>query len=195
MTKIEITTFIIALAGALAWVPLVINFLKKSLLKGRVVGLTISESYHFSSMNHFTNTKEVLEGIGYFPNFTFISLHKDFNVQKVDVSVKYPGESELREGTLFIASKIEISFKGNESMTKFLNIPTEEHVSSLLVLERGKPTHFFITFVVNKQTFEHFEYINVKFTDFNGQEQVVKFDQFDFDVKKMRFDKKYWSKK
>lgn len=193
MTKIELTTFILGLAGALAWTPFIVSLFKRATLKGRMIGLTVSPTFNFSVRNHFTDTDEVIKGIGYFPKFTFISLNKDFNVERVDVRVKYPGESELREGEVFISSKTAISFEGDMAKTKILRIPVEEHISSLLVLEHGKQVPVFIPFGISRPTFEHFEYIRIKFADFDGQEQVVEFNRDDIDVKKLVFEEKYWS--
>lgn len=193
MTKIEITTFILGLAGALAWTPFVVSFFKKATIKGRMIGLTVSPEFTFSSRNFFTNTDEVIKGIGYFPKFSFISLNKDFNIQRVDVSVKYPGESEAREGIVFFSYKTGISFQENDSQKKYLNIPVEEHISSLLVLEHGAQVPVFVTFGVSRPTFEHFDYIRIKFTEFNGRKQVVEFHKADIDAKNLIFEKKYWS--
>ena len=192
MTKIEITTFILALAGSLAWVPYIISLFKRAVIKGRMIGLTVSPDFNFSVRNHFNNSDEVIKGIGYFPKFTFVSLNKDFNVERVNVSVKFPGESELREGIVFISSKTAITFQEDET-NKFLNIPVKEHISSLLIFEHGKQVPVFIPFGITRPTYEHFEYIKIKFTDFNGREQVVIFNKSDIDVKTLVFEEKYWS--
>jgi hypothetical protein len=193
MTNIEITNFMLGLAGALAWTPFIVGLFKKATLKGRIIGLTVSPDFTFSTRNPFTNANEVIKGIGYSPKFSFISLNKDFNIHKVGVSVKYPGESELRKGIIFYSSKTKISFEGEDSQKKILNIPVEEHISSILVLEHGKQVPVFITFGVTRQTFAHFEYIRIKFTDFDGRDQIIEFHRNDIDVKNMIFEEKYWS--
>ena len=192
MMNIEITTFILSLAGALAWTPFIVSLFKKATLKGRIIGLTVSPDFAYTVKNHFTNTNEVINGIGYFPKFSFISLNKSFNINKVDVSVKYPGEGELRKGIIFYSPKTKISFEG-EGSTKFLNIPVEEHISSLLVLEQNKPIPVFVPFGISRPSYEHFEYIQLKFIDFDGLERIIEFHKKDIDVKNIVFEEKYWS--
>jgi len=170
------------------------KFIKKPRIEGKLIGLTTSQQFHLYTKNHFSGSTDELSGIGYFPKFIFISLMKDFNISKVKVAVKYPGESELRDGITFFSPKTSINMEG-ESNTKTLTIPSEEHIISLLTFERNKPVSVFIPFCVSKPTptHQHFESIKITFTAYDGMNITICFDKEDIDAKNMMFEEKYWS--
>ena len=130
MNNMEIATFLLSLAGALAWTPFIYDkFIKRPRIEGRLVGLTFSPKFEYRTPNLFSGEAEILSGLGYFPKFTFVSLVKDFNVSKITVEVKYPGESLYRQSVIFYSAKTTLMMEG-ESVPRNLTIPVEEHISS-----------------------------------------------------------------
>ena len=188
----EIATLILALVGALAWTPFLYDKFKKPKIKGRLIGLTFSQNFSFSTQNYFSGSIEKLSGIVYFPKFVFVSLVKDFNISNTEVAVKYPGESEWRKGNLFFAPSLSLSMEG-ESNKKTLKIPSEEHINSFMTFERNRPVSLFIPFCVSRSTYEHFESMRITFTEYNGTQTSVCINREDVDAKKLMFEEKYWS--
>lgn len=191
MTKKENITLVLSLIGALAWSPFIYEVLQKPQLEAKLLGLAWSQDYQFNAFDPFTNSNNTLQGIGYFPKIAIVSLKKNFNIKNVEVFIKYPGEWELRKGEIFYAPQINMTFVG-EGKARILKIPPSEHISALLVLENGKPVSVFVPFAISKPVYENFEFLELRFYEFDGTIETIKFDKKDIDVKSIFFEEKYW---
>lgn len=184
-------TFILSLIGALAWFsPLLYDYMQKPQLDARLLGLMWTQDMKYENYNLFNNSNITLQGIGYFPNIAIISLKKNFNIKHVEVLIKYPSEMKLRNGDIFYSTQYNFSL--NVEGKRVLKIPVSEHINSLVVLENGKPVSVFVPFIVNKSVYENFEFIELRFYEFDGSIQIIKLYRKDLDVNVMYFEDKYW---
>jgi len=119
------------------------------------LGLVISPKFSFSNSNSLTNTAETIDGIGYYIKIAVLALRRDFEIARVNVEVKFAGESEWREGVIFNAPKHDITFLGEATPRTFI-IPSGEHIDCLLAIEKGRPAQVFIPFCVRKNHYEPF---------------------------------------
>ncbi len=191
---LEIITLVISIIGALAWLPSILEWCRKPIVKGRLVGLTYSEEGSYEADDPRTQSKIRIKGICYYPKLALTALHKNFNVKLINVFVKYPNDPQIYKGTIYYAPEINLSFKlrSGKQERKTLCIPPSEHITLLTVLEQGKMAAVFIPFIIDKGTFSFFDWIEFRFFDYKDKYQSIIIRKDDIDIPNTIFEKQYW---
>ncbi|SRR6266511_4364673 len=166
---------VVAIIGALAWLPWVFEKLQKPKLEGRLLN---------------QNMKKDKEGLLYLLNLSITSLRKQFTIKEVRIGVKYPGDKKEYNG---IIRWLNDSFWEDPNGIKArLKIPSNEFLGFMNKIPKDDSYKCHITFFVDKGTVEEFEYISIEFTPYSGSTQTIRFNRNEIDSKLFFWDDTIW---
>jgi hypothetical protein len=173
---------IIAFVGALAWLPILYDKLRVPVLKGKLI------SYHMKK-----GIYDQHEGLLYFLSVSMISLHNQFEIKKIKIKVKYSGDETEYSGKVFWSSDyLWDDSNGNKLKTI---IPAGEFIEFISAFPKDSSQRFHVTFLVDKGMEEKFDSIKFEFYPYDGEKQIVQFNQKDLDFSLMLWDDTIWSHK
>lgn len=172
---------VIAIVGALAWVPWIYEKLTPAKLYGSLIS-------NLSNQGTF-NTKF---GTLHFLKLSISCINKNFNVVDCSIKIKYFNNEKKYDGSIFWARTSRWSMDPQGRVTKNLVIPNEEFLGFVNMLEKDKSVFYYLTFIVEKNTLEEFEEINIKLKNPQGKEKYIKFKSSELNPDKILFDDKIW---
>lgn len=172
---------IIAVIGALAWIPWVYDKFTPSKLYGSIIS-------NFTNQGRF-NTKS---GTMHFLKLSISCINKNFNVSECTIDIKYLNNSEIYQGNTFWARTSSWSMDPQGTIHKSLKIPNYEFLGFVNMFEKDKSVYYYLTFIVEKATLEEFEEINITFKNPKGKKEKLKFKSADIDPDKILFDDSIW---
>jgi len=169
---------IIGLIAAGAWIPFFFNIFKKAKIKLKPI--------------FYLNNKVQVKGEWQVVNFielSIISLNKNYNLNKVEVNIKYKNEKTLYNGDIFCANNIKFKLDhyyadGNKKQEdKIFDIPRNLYLQYMYVFPKDKPITCFLLFKIDKANIIDFEYIEIVFYDFKNRKKInyIKFSDIDKD--------------
>ncbi len=193
---LQVLNLCLSFVGALAWTPFVYDFLTPPKVVGKLLGLGYAHQLTHKSWDPKQNSWVEIKGLGYWPQIALCAINKNYNVEKVEVYAKYPNDSTTYKGNIIgftFPVELPLSILGKEER-RLLKIPPAEHVSRLVVLERGRMRLIFVPFIIDKQTYSNISELEFRIYDFDGNVQRVSFDMNKIDIKSMVVDETYFPK-
>jgi hypothetical protein len=172
---------IIAVIGALAWIPWVYDKFTPSKLYGSIIS-------NFTNQGRF-NTKS---GTMHFLKLSISCINKNFNVSECSIEIKYLNNDEIYHGNIFWARTSRWSMDPQGTIHKNLIIPNEEFLGFVNMFEKDKSVFYYLTFIVEKATLEEFEVINITFKNPKGKKRSIEFKNSDINPDKVLFDDNIW---
>jgi hypothetical protein len=170
---------IIAILGALAWIP----WLFDKFTRSKVYGNIISYLYAYGDFND-------KEGMLYFLKLNLTCINKNFNVKSVKIYLKYPQKEKWQEGTIFWARTSNWKI---ENENKQLKIPDDNFLGFINVFEKDKSNFYYVTFIVKNKSSEDFEVIKFEFTNYNKRKVSFIIKRNEIEEEKILFDDKLWN--
>jgi hypothetical protein len=171
---------IIAIIGALAWIPWVFDKWTPSKLYGSLIS-------NFTNQGVF-NTKS---GTMHFLKLSISCINKNFNVSECNIEIKYLNNDEIYSGNIFWARTSRWTMD-TQGTVKSLIIPNSEFLGFVNMFEKDKSVFYYLTFIVEKTTLEEFEEINITFKNPKGKKIKLKFKSADINPDKVLFDDSIW---
>lgn len=171
---------IVAILGALAWLPWIFEKLSSSKIYGNII------SYVFNS-GKFNNK----EGLIYFFKLSISCINKNFNIKSVDIFVKYPEKNEWLKGSIFWARTSTWVIE-NGKPSKQLTLPNDNFLGFINVLEKEKSKFYYLTFIVEHNILEDFEKIKFEFINHKNEKKSFEISQSDINGDRMLFDDNIW---
>jgi hypothetical protein len=168
MKKIDgkyLATFLLALLGTLSWTPAIYNsWCQNSEINGKILS-------NYANFGVPPNT-EITQLI-YVQKIVLFSKNKDFFPKEFKVFIKYPSIKKELECTLWIWRKLTFKLPENgKEVQKKLNINLSDYIIHKIVFPKNESIVGFISFSVNNQKDEKFEYIRYEFIDFNNDKKL-----------------------
>ncbi|MFA5050903.1 MAG: hypothetical protein WC499_02195 [Patescibacteria group bacterium] len=174
MTKIEILTFILALTGALAWLPSIVELFKHQKLFGKII----------SRYDNYNDTQTF-----FLFKLSILLKNKSFNIREIECLIKYEDNQIFSDKA---RNMRKIIFNRNEE----LGILGKDFINNLAILPNDQNIVGYLFF-----TFEHVkkETKIIKttfiFRSFENKEIKLVFDEKDIDGKQLFYDDSIWNKK
>lgn len=183
----ELFTLIVSVVGAAAWLPWLFERFSPSRIVAKIISLTLIPNQSLDYLDK--DGPKHLNGIGYFLKLNIIALNKTINIQKLEVSVKYPNEAKPHQGRIYWARKVRVALEGTPHT---LQIPSSQFLPFINILDKDKVVSCYLTFMVDKANFEDFESVILKFIDFRNQSvsAVIGWNEIDHSV--MLFEDSVW---
>ncbi len=173
---------IVAVVGALAWLPTIIDYFKNPIIRGRI----ISQYGNVGSVPGGGLCSIILQKISVF------SANRDFFLKDLDVYIKYPNSDEIK-CTVWTWRNLEFSFDSNgKSVKKKLNINKNEYILHLTVLPKNQSIVGFVSFTISPIKDEKFEYIKYRFKDFKNNIKELKISKPEIIDSTQMFDDSIW---
>lgn len=171
---------IIAIIGALAWIPWFFDKWTPSKLYGSLIS-------NFTNQGVF-NTKS---GTMHFLKLSISCINKNFNVSECTIDIKYLNNDEIYPGNIFWARTSRWTMD-QQGTVKSLIMPNTEFLGFVNMFEKDKSVFYYLTFIVEKVTLEEFEEINITFKNPKGKKIKLKFKSADINADKVLFDDSIW---
>lgn len=172
---------IIAIIGALAWIPWFFDKFTPSKLYGSIIS-------NFTNQGRFSNKSGTL----HFLKLSISCINKNFNVSDCTIEVKYVNNAIKYNGDIFWARISTWAMDPQGTVFKNLIIPNQEFLGFVNMFERDKSGFYYLTFIVQKPTLEDFEEINITFKNTKGKMEKLKFKNIDINPDKVLFDDSIW---
>lgn len=161
---IAIFGLIIALIGA---IPQIITWCKKTEIVGKVIS-------QYGSFVTFPQ-KETPE-IVYVQKLSVFSRNNEFYLNNIKVRIKYPSNEKEIEGKIWNWKTKSLSLTFNENgqeIKKTLSISSNEYINHFSVLPKNSSIVGYLSFSIDYQQDEAFEYIVYTFIDFNNNSKEL----------------------
>jgi hypothetical protein len=172
---------IIAVIGALAWIPWVYDKCTPSKLYGSIIS-------NFTNQGRFN----IKYGTMHFLKLSISCINKNFNVSECTIDIKYHNNDKIYHGNIFWARTSRWSMNPQGTEHKNLIIPNEEFLGFVNMFEKDKSVFYYLTFIVEKATLEEFEVINITFKNPKGKKKNIEFKNSDINPDKVLFDDNIW---
>ena len=171
---------VIAVIGALAWIPWIFEKLSTSKIYGNVI------SYILNSGKF--NDKE---GLMYFFKLSISCINKNFNIKSINILVKYPNSDEWKKGSVFWARTSSWIINNGEP-SKQLTLPNDNFLGFINVLEKDKSNFYYVTFLVEHNQLEEFEKIKFEFINHKDDKKSFEILSKEMNSDKILFDDSIW---
>ena len=171
---------IVAILGALAWIPWLFDKFSSSKLYGNIISYVVN--------NGKFNNKE---GLLYFFKLSISCLNKNFNIKSVDIYVKYPNNDKWLKGYIFWARTSNWVIE-NGKPSKQLLLPNEDFLGFVNVLEKDKSNFYYLTFLVENKTLEDFELIKFEFVNYENNKKIIEISRNNINNDRLLFDNSLW---
>lgn len=172
---------IIAIVGALAWIPWIFDKFTPSKIYGSIIS-------NFINQGRFSNKSGTL----HFLKLSISCINKNFNVSECAIEVKYINNPSKYIGNIFWARTSTWAMDPQGTIHKNLQIPHEEFLGFVNMFEKDKSSFYYLTFIVQKTTLEDFEEIILTFKNPKGEKKELKFKNIDINPDKVLFDDSIW---
>ncbi|WP_406845105.1 hypothetical protein [Flavobacterium soyae] len=172
---------VIAVIGALAWLPWIFDKCSSSRIYGNVISYVLNGGT-------FNNK----EGLLYFFKLSISCINKNVNIKSIDIYVKYPNTSEWKRGSIFWARTSTWTINNDEPQKK-LTLPNDNFLGFINVLEKDKSNFYYLTFLVENTELQEFEKIKFEFVNHKNSKKSVEISREEIDEDRMLFDDSIWS--
>lgn len=169
----QILTFILSLAGALAWLPTVFEKIRKPKVDGKVLRYFCLEKGKYHNVIPFeTNSAEDISGTIFLMRFRLISLYRNFHMYNISANVKFKSRTDVDKAEVYYCSQVTV----NKEPVYLLQ---ENSILMCPVLLKNETRDLDIQFIV-KCACTDVEYIELVLSDYKNKIQKIKFKQADF---------------
>ena len=179
------TTFALAFVGALAWLqPIVFSWFQKGEINGKI----LSNEANMGLVPNKTNPQTI-----YFQKVAVFSKNKDFFPKDINVFIKYPSMKKELPCILWTWRELIFTFIENgQNVQKKLNIKQSEYLIQSVVFPKNETKVGYVSFSVDSQIDEMFEYVRYEFEDFNGKIQKRTFYGNEIAANKLGHESNIW---
>lgn len=174
MTGTEIITLIISLAGALAWLPQIINWCRRQKLFGKII----------SRYNNYSDTTTF-----FLFKLSLLIKNKPLNIAEIQCKIEY------EDGQIFsdkARNMRKVVFNGNEELL----VLGKNFINNFAILRNDQNIEGYLFFAfehVKKET--KLTKTTFIFKSFDGKEKKLVFNEKDLDGKQLFYDDSIWNKK
>lgn len=170
------------LGGLIGLSPSIISGIRKSRIRGKI----ISNYANFASLPQVGNQTVYLQKISIF------SANKDFFLKDIEVKIKYPNSQEL-DTKVWTWRNLIFTFDTNGTpVQKTLNIDKQNYLLHCTVFPKNESIVGYISFSVDGNLDERFEYIQYSFVDFKGNNRLLIINQTEMTDNTQLFDDSIW---
>jgi len=174
-------TFILALIGALSWIPQIFKKMRKSRIKGKIISI-------------YKNTSSDKKEMVLLFKLSVISRNKDFFLEDIDLKIRFSSSDYItctsRNWRLLV---FNIGYSSKASFKK-LNVSDNQFLNNLSVLKGNTPEVGYLSFLINYDKDEPIEEIEFIFKSYeNNSKRTLKFAKEDIKKEKLVFDDSIWS--
>jgi hypothetical protein len=180
---IAIFGLIIALIGA---IPQIINWCNKTEIKGKLIS-------NYGSFVHLPEKK--LQQLVFVQKLSIFSKNNDFYLKDVKVFIKFPSSQKEIECKIWNwrDDGLKLKLLENDNPTdKTLKINPNEYINHFSVLTKNSSIVGYLSFSVDYQKDEKFEYVKYEFIDFNNKSKEFILNATDLESNKLYHDSSIW---
>ncbi len=180
---IAIIGICIALIGA---IPQIITWINPTNIKGKIIS-------NYGSYIKIPGNE--LEQIAYVQKLSIFSKNNDYQLRDIKVFLKYPSKKNELQATIWTWRTNGLSMTFNENgknINKTLIVDPSEYLIHFTILPKNSTVVGYISYSVNYQIDEMFEYVRYEFIDFKNKEKELIFYDSDLESNKLLHDDNIW---
>jgi len=185
LNQIQLNEFswetMIAILGALAWLPWIFEKINRPKLYGRLISNFDNQGF----LNQKTGTLHFLK-------LSISCVNNNFNVDNISIQIKYLNNNKWYDGNLFWARTSIWSMNSEGTIKKQLVIPHENYLGFVNMFEKDKSSFYHLTFIVEKEKFEEFEIIKISFINPKKITESIEFRKENINPDSVLFDDNIW---
>ena len=179
MKKIEIITLIVAIIGAFAWLPQILNYFSKAEIHGKIIS-------QYGNISKDGNLQ-------YLQKLSIFSKNKTFHLKDIRAFIKYPGSKKELECRVWTWREASFVFPENGKMViKQLQMDKINYLLHFTIFPKDQTVDGYLGFSVGYSKDEAFDYIRYIFEDYSGNILELKKTKVDLQEDKMFFDDSIW---
>lgn len=186
---LSITTWnwelILAIIGALAWIPWLVDKYTPSKIYGRLISNLINQG-------QIQNGNELIHSKMHFLKLSITCINKNFNVKDISIRVKYQNNNEWYTGNTNWAHTSIWAMPGNNSGKKKLILPNEQFLGFTNLIEKDVSKFYYLTFFVEKEDLQEYESIVLTFHNYNLNTQEIRIVASEIDQHQILWDDSIW---
>lgn len=185
---IQISTWnwelIIAMAGALAWIPWVYEKFTPAKIYGNLIST-------LTNQGSFNTGEKKINGVLHFLKISVSCINKNFNIKNIEIQVKYENDVNWYSAKIYWARTSVWTMPGIIEVKK-LEIPSTHFLGFTNILEKDKSNFYYLTFITEKQELVEFETIRLNFHNYKQQTEIIEFNKKDIDPNRILWENEIW---
>lgn len=170
------------MGGLIGLSPVIINFFKKTKIKGKMLS-------QYASIGEVPGSKNVSIIV---QKVSIFAANKNFFLKDLDIYVKYPSSQEIQCKNWTFRTYHAVFNENGVDVRKKLNIDPKEYLIHLTVLPKEESVVGYILFSVDSTLDERFEYVRYVFKDYKGVVKKLKFDYSEINDNTQLYDDSIW---
>lgn len=176
--------FILALIGALAWLPQILVWMKKDRIEGKIISM-------YLNFVKIPKDKSKIK-IALLFKLSVVSINKDFFLKDIDLKIRFSSSKHIISTTSRNWRSLIFTF---DKCPKKLNVPDSQFLNNLSVLKRNTPEVGYLSFLIDYNKDEPIEELEFIFKSYkSNKKKILKFTKKDIKEEKLLFDDSIWVK-
>jgi hypothetical protein len=173
---------IVAIIGALAWVPWLFDLVRPAKLSGKLI-------------SHYENGGEFNDRVGllHLVKLALCTSNKSVQIRDIAIRIKYVDENQPRTAKWYWARFSHWTWPSPENAQKKLIISPECFLGFRISLLKDEPIVTYLTFFSERPGLAGFEWFELSLIGFNGKARKVRFSASEIDSEQMLFDDSIWA--
>lgn len=169
----DIVSLILSFVGAGAWLPYILEKLKKSKIEGKILKYSVlTNGSYYKPIPFECDSGETIQGTIFLVRFRLISLHRDFHINDVSVKVKFKSKTCEYDTNAYFCDDVTMSGEKHK-------LKQEDSLLMCPVLLKNSTNDLDIQFIV-KCSCSDIEYMDLYLKDYRNKAKIVRFKQPDF---------------
>ncbi|MEB2777959.1 hypothetical protein SYJ56_21775 [Algoriphagus sp. D3-2-R+10] len=176
---------ILAIIGALAWIPWLVDRYTQPKIYGRLISNLINQG-------QIQNGDEFIHSTMHFLKLSITCINKNFNVKDISIRVKYQNNNEWYTGNINWAHTSIWAMPGTTGETKKLILPNEQFLGFTNWIEKDVSKFYYLTFFVEKEELQEYETIVLTFQNYILNSQEIRIVASEIDRHQILWDDSIW---
>jgi len=159
-SAVEWATLIIAIVGALAWLPTIVPLFRCQQLYGKVI----------SQYANFGKLPDGAEAAIFLQKVSLLASNKDFFLKEIEIYLKYAGSPQEEKCRPWTWRRLTFTFpEGGRQVPRQLAIDAREYLAHRTVLPHDQAVVAYVSFSSSQLRDEKYEYVKYVLVDFKGK--------------------------
>ena len=175
-------TFILAIVGALAWLPTIFDSLKSTIIEGKI-------------LSQYANIATIPDGRAavLLQKLSLYSKNRNFYLKDIEVYLKFPNMKDEIKCTLWTWRDLYFTFdEQGRKVQRKLNIETKDYLLQLTLLPKDQSVVGYLSFSFDHIRDEKYDYVRYVLIDFDGNRKELVISKDNISDNTQAFDDKIW---
>ena len=177
------TTFVVAMIGAFAWLPTILNLMKPTKIEGKILS-------QYANLGKLPNGHDA--GI-IVQKLSLYSKNRNFNLKDMEVYLKFPNIKDEIRCQLWTWRNLYFTFdEDGKKVQRKLNLEVKDYLLQFTLLPKDQSVVGYLSFSFDHTKDEKWDQIRYVFIDFDGNRKKLVIKKDNISDNTQVFDDKIW---